>query len=89
MPSFFASRIAEILLVGVDDEDHVRRAAHLADAAQRLLELVLLALEPEPLLLGQPAGAASSFSSIDFSRAIDCETVFQLVSVPPSQRWFM
>ncbi len=58
MPSFFASRIAEILLVRVDDEDHVRRAAHLADAAERLLELGLLALEPEPLLLGQAAGAA-------------------------------
>ena len=29
------------------------------------------------------------FSSISLRREIEFDTVFQLVSVPPSQRWFM
>ena len=33
----------ELLLIRVDHEDEVRRAAHILDAAERLLELVALA----------------------------------------------
>src|SRR5690606_34288208 len=42
----------DLLLVGVDHEQEVRRAAHLLDAAQRLIELVALARELQHLLLG-------------------------------------
>ena len=74
-------------LVGVDDEQHVRQAAHLLDAAQRTLQLVLLAQQAQQFLLGQ-AGlfGAVSVSSIVRRRLIECEMVCQLVSVPPSQR---
>ncbi len=44
---------------------------------------------PSRSFLVRPSAPDASFSSIDFSRAIEFETVFQLVSVPPSQRWFM
>ena len=40
------------LLVGVDDEQQVRQAAHVLDAAERAVELVALALDVEQLFLG-------------------------------------
>jgi hypothetical protein len=46
----------EFFLVRVDHEQKVRHAAHLADSAERFLQLLLLALEPEPFLLGQALG---------------------------------
>jgi len=39
--------------VGIDDEHQVRHRAHVLDAAERALELVLLAGELEQLLLGE------------------------------------
>src|SRR5215470_3450030 len=41
----------DVLLVRVDDEDRARELAHVLQAAQRLLELVVLALEAEDFLL--------------------------------------
>ena len=46
----------EVLLVGVDDPDRGRNAAHVADAAEGALELVVLAPHLEELLL-RAAGA--------------------------------
>src|SRR5829696_5435892 len=45
----------ELLLVGVDHEQKVGGAAHVLDAAERLVELLLLAGEHQPLLLGEAA----------------------------------
>ena len=77
-------------LVGVDHEQHVGKAAHFLDAAQRTLQLVLLAQQAQQFLLGQARlfGAVVSVSSIVRRRRIEWEMVCQLVSVPPSQRWF-
>ena len=36
-----------------------------------------------------PSTPLSSFSSMDFRRLIEFETVCQLVSVPPSHLWLM
>ncbi len=44
------------LLVGVDHEHEVGRRAHVLDAAERPLELILLAGELEELLLGEAVG---------------------------------
>ena len=75
-------------LVGVDHEHQVGHAAHVLDAAQRLLELVLLAGERQQLLLGEALRLAGEQPSSSRRRAIESEMVRQLVSVPPSQRWF-
>ena len=48
----------QLFLVGIDDEHDVRQAAHVADAAQRLLELVALAGQLEDFLLGEAGGVA-------------------------------
>ena len=48
----------ELLLVGVDHEQEVGRAAHVLDAAERLVELLLLAGEHQALLLGEAAARA-------------------------------
>ena len=79
----------DLLLVGVDHEQHVGQAAHVLDAAQRPLELVALAAQVEQLLLGEALLVAGSPSCVSSSRSrlIECEIVFQLVSMPPSQRW--
>jgi hypothetical protein len=54
---------------------------------ERAVELIALALEREPLLLGVALGLPEeSISSSLRRREIDWEMVFQLVSVPPSQR---
>ena len=44
-------------LIGVDDENQVGRAAHVLDAAKRLLELVALSREQQTLFLGDARGA--------------------------------
>jgi hypothetical protein len=70
--------------------NQVRQAAHFADTAKAGLQFGLLALHVQTLFLGQAVSAAlPSARQSDFRRWIDCDTVFQLVSVPPSQRWFM
>src|ERR1043165_1427021 len=48
----------ELLLVGVDHEHDVGNAAHVANAAERKLELVALAGELEHLLLGEARSVA-------------------------------
>src|SRR5215212_11483059 len=48
----------DVFLVGVDHEDHVGKPAHVLDAAERTVELVALALQREPLLLGVGRGIA-------------------------------
>jgi hypothetical protein len=73
----------------VDDEQHVRHAAHLADTAQRRLQLGLVAFHARRSFLVRPSAPPSIASSIWVRRLIDLDTVCQLVSVPPSQRWFM
>ena len=80
----------QLLLVGVDHEDQVGHAAHVLDAAERLLELLALARQHQALLLGEArARRPSSVSSTLRSRWIEAEIVFQLVSMPPSQRELM
>src|SRR5262249_51334853 len=49
----------DVLLLGVDDPDGAWHLAHLADAAQRALQLVLLPLEHQLLLLGGRAFPAA------------------------------
>src|SRR6185437_10885730 len=46
------------LLVGVDHEHQIGHCAHVLDAAERALELVLLAGELQQLLLGEAMGLA-------------------------------
>src|SRR6185369_3202920 len=48
----------QLFLVGVDDEHHVGKAAHIANAAKALLELVALTGELKHLLLGEAGGVA-------------------------------
>ena len=82
-----ASLIAMFFLVGINDKDQVWRTAHVLDATKGALELVLLAREVEPLLLSVPRRAPPDSSSSSLRRRwIELEIVFQLVSVPPSQR---
>src|SRR5918995_786738 len=57
-------------LVGVDDEQHVGRAAHFLDAAQRALELVALAREVELLFLGK-ADYVALQALIELAQALD------------------
>ena len=49
----------DCLLVGVNHEHQIRHCAHVLDAAERALELVLLAGELQQLLLGEAMGLAS------------------------------
>ena len=80
----------DLLLVGVDHEQQVGQPAHLLDAAQRRVERVAVAreLQAAPSWCS-PLASPASISSSCCRRRIDCEIVFQLVSVPPSQRWLM
>src|SRR5215831_10719918 len=48
-----------LLLVGVDDEEQIRQAAHLLDAAQRFVEAVTVARKLQHLLLGAASGIAA------------------------------
>ena len=77
----------ELLLVRVDDEQDVRQAAHLLDAAQRAFELLRSRVMSSTSFLVRPSMLPLSSSSIWRSRLIEPVMVFQLVSVPPSQRW--
>src|SRR3546814_8874583 len=60
-----------VLLVGVDHEEHVRQAAHLLDAAQRALQLVALAGEVQQLLLGEADLAPLGELLLDRAQALD------------------
>ena len=55
MPQLAGLADGDVLLLGVDDPDGAGHLAHLADAAERALELVLLAGEDQLLLLGGDA----------------------------------
>ena len=46
----------DVFLIGVDDHEHVRYAAHVADAAERQLQLVAAPDQLQQLLLGQAGG---------------------------------
>ncbi len=76
----------QLLLVGVDDEDQVGNAAHVLDAAERLFELVAFARQHQALFLGQAGGAGAELVFELAQARIEPEMVFQLVSMPPSQR---
>ena len=60
----------QLLLVGVDDEDQVGRAAHVLDAAESALELLLFTGQHQALLLGE-AGAAAAEDLVDLAQARD------------------
>ena len=79
----------ELLLAEVDDEDRVRLAAHVGDAAEVRLELLELGHHRDPLLRRQQLELALVFSErSSCSRWMRSEIVRQFVSRPPSQRWF-
>src|SRR4051812_13797959 len=61
----------DVFLVGVDHEDHVGKPAHVLDAAERTVELVALALERQPLLLGVGVGIAGIEHLIEVPQALD------------------
>ena len=62
----------EVLLVGVDDPDRRRRAGHVPDAAQRLVELVALALHVQQLLLrAAAAGHVVEVDLVELLEAVD------------------
>ncbi len=48
----------DVLVIDIDDEQHVGQTRHILDATQAALELVLFAVEPEDFLLGQAFEAA-------------------------------
>ena len=60
----------ELLLVRVDDEQDVRQAAHLLDAAQRALQLVAVAGDLEHLLLGEALDVAAEHL-LDLAQPLD------------------
>ena len=60
----------QLLLVGVDDEQDVRQAAHILDAAQRALELLAVARDVEHLFLGQALHVAGQHL-VDLAQALD------------------
>ncbi len=60
----------QLFLVGIDDEDQVGRAAHVADTAERLVELVTLARQHQALFLGQ-AGRAGIKLFLQFAQTLD------------------
>ena len=78
----------ERLLLQVDDEDRVRLALHVGDAAEVRLELLELGLHRDPLLGRQQGELPVVFRRRRSWRyAIRSEIVRQLVSRPPSQRF--
>ena len=88
MLSLFASWMAIASLLVSITKIEVGQAAHLLDAAQRALELVALAGQVQQLLLGEAWASPAVEHLVELAQALDrCEMVFQLVSVPPSQRW--
>src|SRR3954462_1637981 len=61
----------DVFLVGVDHEDHVGKPAHVLDATQRTVELVALALQGQPLLLGVGVGFAAREHFVEVTQALD------------------
>src|SRR5215470_2638321 len=61
----------DVLLVGIDHEQEVGQAAHVLDAAERAIELVALALQREPLLLGVALGLARREHLVELAQPRD------------------
>ena len=61
----------DVFLVGVDHEDHVGKTAHVLDAAERAVELVALALQRQPLLLGVGVGLAGRQHLVEVTQTLD------------------
>src|SRR6202163_4502246 len=61
----------DVFLVGVDHEDHIGQTAHVLNAAQRTIELVALALQGQPLLLGIGVGIAGIEHFIEMPQPLD------------------
>src|SRR4051812_2036566 len=64
-------RNRDVFLVGVDHEDQVRQPAHVLDAAQRTVELVALALQRQPLLLGVLRAFAGTQHLFEMTQPLD------------------
>ena len=60
-----------VFLVGVDDKDEIRKTAHVFDAAERPVELVALALERQPLLLGIALGLVRAEHFLERAQPLD------------------
>src|SRR5579883_761170 len=60
----------QLLLVRVDNEDQIGNAPHILDAAKRLLQLITLARDHEPLFLGH-ANRARAQGLVQFAQALD------------------
>ena len=74
------------ILVGIDDEHHLRHTAHFLDTAQ----LKLFALRVRfRISFGQASGTVAVQRFKSRRRLMEFEIVCQLVSVPPNQREFM
>src|ERR1700694_4690562 len=61
----------DVLLVGVDHEHEIGQAAHVPDAAERPIELLLLAGEREPLLLGVDLGLAGAEHLVELAQPMN------------------
>ena len=61
----------DVLLLGIDHEERVGKLVHLLDAGQILLELLLLPLEPQPLLLGQVLVVVLREDALDLLQTMD------------------
>src|ERR1700742_1295133 len=61
----------DVFLVGVDHEQQVGHAAHVANAAERAVELVALALHREALLLGVTGGFTRIEHLVELAQARD------------------
>src|ERR1700688_840572 len=58
----------DVLLVGVDHDHEIGHAAHVADAAELPIELLLLAGEREPLLLGVDLGRVGAEHLVELAQ---------------------
>ena len=89
MPSFLASAMAICsLLVSITNSRSGRPPISLMPPSD-LLSLSRSRVSCSTSFLVRPLASPASISSSCFRRRIDWEMVFQLVSVPPSQRWLM
>src|ERR1700674_5630239 len=61
----------DVLLIGVDHEHEIGKAAHVPDAAERPIELLLLAGEREPLLLGVDLGLAGAEHLVELAQPMN------------------
>ncbi len=71
MPSLRASATAIGFLVGVDHEQHVRKATHFLDAAERAFQLVAFTQKAEQFLLGQARTLRGTERLFDGAKALD------------------